>query len=90
MRRTRVSILFKKCLELKGYGVDAFLDYQAHVDLISIRIFTGGWKAKKSPDINIAVPVEEHKEEYYGNISLAEAENILDELLEENRKGRNN
>ena len=86
MRKTRISMLFKKCLELKSYGVDAFFDYQAHVNCINIRVFTGGWETNKKSDINIDVPVEEHKETYFSNISLDETERILDGLLEEMKK----
>ena len=39
----KLTKLFKLCLKARKHGVDCFLNYSPHVDLVNIRIYVQGW-----------------------------------------------
>ena len=88
--KERVLNLLDRCLELKKYGVDAFLEYIAHINKVGIRVFPEGWEEGSSTEA-IYIPLSRDPHDGADDeITVDKAEKLLDELLEEVRDDKNN
>lgn len=76
----RILRLLEICLRLKDYGIDAFFEYEPHVEIVNIKIHENGWKNNAYPDIE-ARWISLNGKYHEGDATLEDAEIILENLL---------
>lgn len=49
LKKAELTQLVELAVEAKALGHDVFVDYAAHVDSVTVRIYVGGWDTHTDP-----------------------------------------
>ena len=66
----QVCELLRMAFYFKQLGHDLFIDYAAHVNQITVKLFIGGWKEDKQPDFweTAYIMGSMYDEEYFNDL----------------------
>jgi len=79
----RVKNLFDMCLQVKEKGHDAFFEYHAHINVVTVKVYINGWKRNEKEVYDRMFWIYLDKKDAPKNIKeLKIAEEYLKELIE--------
>lgn len=81
--KEQVIHLFRLCMQVKEKGHDAFFEYHAHINVVTVKVYINGWKRNEKEVYDRMFWIYLDKKDAPKNIKeLKIAEEYLKELIE--------